>query len=134
MSSSPVVRLSSRRCRCGRSASHTPMPRILLLDGNSLLYRGFFAMRALNTTDGTPTNALYSLTLMTLAVLDRFHPDGIVCVFDAPTATFRHEEMDTYKGTRQAPPDELKAQSPIARDLVRAFGFQVLEEPGYEAD
>ncbi len=110
------------------------MSQVLLLDGNSLLYRGFFAMRALNTTAGLPTNALYSLTLMTLATLDRFKPDAVVCTFDAPVATFRHLELESYKGTRQSPPDELKAQSPIARDLVKAFGFQLIEMGGYEAD
>jgi DNA polymerase-1 len=110
------------------------MARIVLLDGYSLLFRGFFGMRALTTTDGTPTNALYSLALMSLAVLDRFKPDGVVCAFDAHVATFRHIELESYKAQRPETPDELKQQAPLARDLVKACGFQLLEEPGFEAD
>ncbi len=91
-------------------------------------------MRSLTTSDGLPTNALYSLTLMILTALDRFKPDAVVCAFDAHAPSFRHLELDTYKGQRLAPPDELKIQGPIARELVQAFNFQLLEEPGFEAD
>ncbi|HEX5322587.1 MAG TPA: DNA polymerase I [Capsulimonadaceae bacterium] len=110
------------------------MARILLLDGNSLLYRGFFAMRMLSTSYNQPTNAIYSLTLMLLAALDREKPDAVVCVFDAPVQTFRHAELDSYKGQRQAPPDELSSQKPLARELMAAFRIPILEVEGVEAD
>jgi DNA polymerase-1 len=110
------------------------MARILLLDGNSLLYRGFFAMRMLTTSYGQPTNAIYSLTLMLLTALDREKPDAVVCVFDAPVQTFRHAELESYKGQRQAPPDELSSQKPLARELMAAFRIPILEVAGVEAD
>ena len=110
------------------------MPKLVILDGNSLLYRGFFAMRALTTTDRLPTNAVYSFILMLLTILEREQPDAIFAAFDPPVATFRHQELPTYKGTRQAMPDDLKPQRGLARDAARAFRVPVVEVDGYEAD
>jgi DNA polymerase-1 len=110
------------------------MPKLVILDGNSLLYRGFFAMRALTTSDHTPTNAVYSFVLMLLTILERERPDAIFAAFDPPVATFRHLEFPTYKGTRQAMPDDLKPQRSLARDAARAFRVPVVEVDGYEAD
>lgn len=107
--------------------------RLIVIDGNSLLYRAFFAMRYLSTSDGIPTNALYGLTTMLLRVLEE-KPDYIAVAFDTPKPTFRHEEYDGYKAQRKPVPDELKAQGPIARELIRAFNVPVIEVPGYEAD
>ena len=58
------------------------MPKLVILDGNSLLYRGFFAMRALSTSDRLPTNAVYSFILMLLTILEREKPDAIFAAFD----------------------------------------------------
>lgn len=91
-------------------------------------------MRMLTTSYNQPTNAIYSLALMLFTALEREKPDAVVCVFDAPTATFRHAELDTYKGQRQAPPDELSSQKPLARELMAAFRIPILEIPGVEAD
>lgn len=106
---------------------------LIAIDGNSLLYRAFFAMRYLSTSDGLPTNAVYGLTTMLLKVLEE-KPDYIAVAFDTPVPTFRHEEYDQYKAHRKAPPDDLIAQGPVARDLIRAFGIPVVEAPGFEAD
>jgi len=111
----------------------TGKKRLVAIDGNSLLYRAFFAMRYLSTSDGTPTNAIYGLTTMLLKVLDE-KPDYIVVAFDTPKPTFRHKEYDQYKAHRKAPPDELIAQAPVARELIRAFNIPVIEIEGYEAD
>ena len=86
------------------------MPKLVILDGNSLLYRGFFAMRALTTSDRLPTNAVYSFILMLLTILERERPDAIFAAFDPPVATFRHQELASYKGNRQRMPDDLKPQ------------------------
>jgi DNA polymerase-1 len=111
------------------------MPRTLcLIDGNSLLYRGFFAMRALNTTDGTPTNAVFAFTQMLLTLLERHKPDAIYCAWDTPRPTFRHTAYPEYKGTRSATPDDLIAQGPLVRELVAAFAIASLAQPGFEAD
>ena len=110
------------------------MPKLVILDGNSLLYRGFFAMRALTTSDRLPTNAVYSFILMLLTILEREQPDAIFAAFDPPVATFRHQELATYKGNRQKMPDDLKPQRGLARDAARAFRVPVVEVDGYEAD
>ncbi len=110
------------------------MPKLVILDGNSLLYRGFFAMRALTTSDRLPTNAVYSFILMLMTILERERPDAIFAAFDPPVATFRHHEMASYKGNRQKMPDDLKPQRGLARDAARAFRVPVVEVEGYEAD
>jgi DNA polymerase-1 len=110
------------------------MPKLVILDGNSLLYRGFFAMRHLSTSDRLPTNAVYSFVLMLLTILEREQPDLIFAAFDPPVATFRHKELESYKGTRKAMPDDLKPQRAPAREVSRAFRVPVVEVEGYEAD
>jgi len=110
------------------------MPKLVILDGNSLLYRGFFAMRALSTSDRLPTNAVYSFVLMLLTILEREKPDAIFVAFDPPVATFRHQELATYKGTRLKMPDDLKPQRALAREAAAAFRVPNVEVPGYEAD
>ena len=110
------------------------MPKLVILDGNSLLYRGFFAMRALSTSDRLPTNAVYSFVLMLLTILEREKPDAIFAAFDPPVATFRHKELESYKGTRKAMPDDLKPQRALAREVASAFRVPNVEVEGYEAD
>jgi len=107
--------------------------KLIAIDGNSLLYRAFFAVRYLSTSDGLPTNAVYGLTTMLLKVLDE-KPDYIAVAFDTPKPTFRHEEYKGYKAQRKAVPEALIQQAPVARDLIRAFNVPVVEVPGFEAD
>lgn len=108
--------------------------KLIAIDGNSLLYRAFFAMRHLSTADGQPTNAVYGFTMMLLRLLQEERPDSIVVAFDAPVKTFRHEEFEDYKAHRKPVPDELKSQAPIARQMVAAFNIPMIEIPGFEAD
>lgn len=110
------------------------MPKLLLLDGNSLLYRGFFAMRSLTTASGQPTNAIYSLAMMLLLAIDREKPDGVVCAWDTPEPTFRHTDFAAYKAQRAAPPEELTAQRGLSRELISCFNIMTIEAPGWEAD
>lgn len=110
------------------------MPKLVILDGNSLLYRGFYAMRYLSTADGTPTNAVHTFTNMLLLILEREKPDKIFAAFDPPTATFRHEAMESYKANRKETPDDLRPQGPLARQVAEAFRVPVIEVPNYEAD
>ncbi len=116
------------------SGYNSGMPKLVILDGNSLLYRGFFAMRALSTSDRLPTNAVYSFVLMLLTILEREKPDVIFAAFDPPVATFRHLELESYKGTRLKMPDDLKPQRTLAREAAAAFRVPVVEVNGYEAD
>jgi len=110
------------------------MPKLVIIDGNSLLYRGFYAMRYLSTADGTPTNAVFSFTNMLLHILENERPDAIYAAFDPPGGTFRHEEMAEYKAQRKPMPEELKPQRQPARDVATAFRVPVVEIPGFEAD
>src|SRR5471030_3412275 len=108
--------------------------RLVVIDGYSLLYRAFFAIRYMSTSDGRPTNALYGLTSMLYTLLEKVRPNAIVVALDAPGKTFRHHEYEAYKGTRRETQDELKVQLNGARDLLAALGIPQLEVLGFEAD
>src|SRR4051812_37701729 len=112
-----------------------PPHKILLIDGNSLFYRAFFTpMPAFTTASGMPTNAVYGLAMMLHYLLEKEKPESIMAAFDAPGRSFRYDRYEHYKATRQATPDDLKIQSPIARELVQDFNIPILEVPGCEAD
>lgn len=111
-----------------------PRPTLVIIDGHSLLYRGFYATRMLTTSDGRPTNAVFSFTNMLLSLLDTVQPEAIVVAFDAPAPTFRHEAFVEYKAHRQEAPDEFRPQVEMTRQLLQAMGIPTLAEPGFEAD
>ena len=108
--------------------------RLVIIDGYSLLFRAFYGTRYLSTSDGRPTNALYGLVGMLFYVLEKQRPQAMLVALDAPGKTFRHAEFAEYKGTRRDTPDELKAQFPVARDLMAALGIPSIELTGFEAD
>jgi DNA polymerase-1 len=108
--------------------------KLVLIDGNSLLYRGFFSMRSLTTSAGQPTNAVFSFTMMLLTLLTDQKPDAIAMAWDRPEPTFRHIEYAAYKGTRDSTPSELISQGPLAREMTAAMNIPQLEAPGFEAD
>ena len=108
---------------------------LMLVDGNSLAYRAFFALPdTISTQEGFPTNALYGLSAMMMKVLAEERPGRLVVAWDAPGPTFRHEAYSDYKAGRSKTPDLLKEQSPHFRPLMAAFGAVNTELPGYEAD
>ncbi|MEJ5295707.1 MAG: 5'-3' exonuclease H3TH domain-containing protein, partial [Fimbriimonadales bacterium] len=109
-------------------------PTLVVIDGHSLLYRGFYATRPLTTSDGRPTNAVYSFTNMLLSLLEQVKPDSIIVAFDAPAPTFRHEAFVEYKAHRREAPDEFRPQVPMTQALLEAMGIPVLMEEGLEAD
>ena len=92
--------------------------RLVLIDAYSLLYRAFYAIGYLSTSDGRPTNALHGFTALFFNILDLIKPDAIVVAFDAPGKTFRHVDYAEYKAKRKETPNELKQQLVIARDLI----------------
>jgi DNA polymerase-1 len=109
--------------------------RLLLIDGNSLAYRAFFALPdTIATADGFPTNALYGLAAMTLKVLAEERPAKVVVAWDAPGPVFRHERYRDYKAGRRETPGLLREQAPHFRPLMAAFGCENVELPGFEAD
>ncbi|MFP3904420.1 MAG: 5'-3' exonuclease H3TH domain-containing protein, partial [Armatimonadota bacterium] len=108
--------------------------KLLLIDGNSLVHRAFHALPHLSNSSGQPTNAVYGLAQMLLALLQEQDPDDVVVAFDAPGKTFRHEMYEQYKADRPPTPDELKAQWPYIHRLISALGLTEVEKEGYEAD
>ncbi len=88
----------------------------------------------LTTSDGRPTNAVFSFTNMLLSLLDTVKPDSIIVAFDAPAPTFRHEAYLEYKAHRQETPDEFRPQVEMTRRLLEAMGIPTLAIEGFEAD
>ena len=108
--------------------------KLLAIDGNSILNRAFYGIRPLTTKDGFPTNALYGLVTMITKQADALEPDYCAVAFDLKAPTFRHGMYDAYKAGRRPMPEELAQQLPVAKELLRALGYTVLELPGYKAD
>jgi DNA polymerase-1 len=107
---------------------------LVLIDGNSLLYRAFFALPPLTNAQGEVTNAAYGFTMMLFKVLDEQQPEMMAVAFDLPGPTFRHEMFEDYKATRRAMPDELAPQIDMAREILAAMRIPTYEAQGYEAD
>jgi DNA polymerase-1 len=108
--------------------------RVILVDGNSLLYRTYFALPSLTTSDGIPTGGVYGFTNILLKLLEEVKPDFIAFAFDRRGPTFRHLEYKEYKAQRPKTPSDLVAQVTMAKELAEAFGIPVFEKEGFEAD
>lgn len=115
-------------------ASALSPKKLVLVDAYSLLFRAFFAGRYLSTTDNRPTGALFGFTNMLFSILNGEKPDAIIVCWDAHQQTLRSQEFEAYKAHRPEVDPQLRAQMPVARDLVAAFGIQSAEIGGYEAD
>jgi DNA polymerase I len=110
------------------------MSKLILIDGNSIAYRAFFALPLLNNEKGVYTNAVYGFTMMLLKVIEEEQPTHMLVAFDAGKTTFRHETYKEYKGTRQKTPPELSEQLPFIHEVVDLLGIARYEKPLYEAD
>jgi len=108
--------------------------KLILIDGNSLLNRAFYAIPALNSRDGVPTNAVYGFSTMLLKMIETIHPTYIGAVFDLKGPTFRHLRYDGYKATRKPMPTDLAVQLPLLKELLGAMNVKCLSVQGYEAD
>ncbi|MCC2686008.1 MAG: polA2, partial [Paenibacillaceae bacterium] len=110
------------------------MGKLIIIDGNSIANRAFYALPLLSNSSGLHTNAVLGFTTMLLKLLEEEKPTHFLVAFDAGKVTFRHEGYEEYKGKRAKTPPELSEQFPLIRDLVRSFGIAQYELPGYEAD
>ena len=110
------------------------MDKLIVIDGNSIAYRAFFALPLLSNSSGLHTNAVYGFTTMLLKLIEEEKPTHFLVAFDAGKATFRHEGYSEYKGGREKTPSELSEQFPLLKDLLKAFSISQYELPGYEAD
>lgn len=111
-------------------------PTLMLLDGNSLAFRAFYALPAENfkTQGGLTTNAVYGFTAMLINLLRDEQPSHVAAAFDVSRQTFRKEKYPEYKEGRSATPDEFRGQIDITKEVLGALGITVLAEPGFEAD
>lgn len=108
--------------------------KLVLIDGNSIIYRAFFALPLLNNDKGVYTNAVYGFTTMLFRILEEEKPTHMLVAFDAGKTTFRHKTYKEYKGGRQKTPPELSEQFPLVRELLDAFHISHYELDQYEAD
>ena len=108
--------------------------KLILIDGNSLFNRAFFALPLLMNKKGFYTNAIYGFASMTNNVIDTYKPDYMAVAFDLKGPTFRHAQFGDYKAGRKGMPEELVMQVEPLKQMVEAMGIAKVEFPGYEAD
>ncbi len=116
------------------------MSKLTIIDGNSLLFRAYFAtaypgVEIMRNQEGIPTNAIFAFSNMINKIISNLKEgEGIIVAFDAAKHNFRHDALETYKANRKPAPEDLVTQFPIARDFLRSFGIFQFEEEGYEGD
>jgi len=113
------------------------MEKLLLVDGNSMLFRAYFATvygQSMTTSTGIPTNAIYGFALMITKAIEKINPDYIVVAFDHSKETYRHKEYPAYKANRNETDPALKIQFPIVREYLDALHITRYEQTGLEGD
>ena len=111
------------------------MEKIVIIDGNSLINRAFYAMqRPMITSEGIYTQGIFGFLNMLNKIEEDYEPGYMAVAFDLKEPTFRHKEYDGYKAGRRPMPPELAMEMPILKDILRAMNITILEVPGYEAD
>jgi len=109
--------------------------KLILIDGNSLVYRAFFALpTTLTLPSGQVTNAVYGFTSMLIRLLIDEKPDAVAVAFDSKGPTWRHEHYAPYKAHREATPDDLISQFPLVKEVLTALAIPIFELAGHEAD
>jgi DNA polymerase-1 len=109
--------------------------KLVLIDGHAIIHRAFHAVpEDLSTSSGEPVNATFGFTSMLMKALLEEKPDYIAVTFDRPSPTFRHEQYAQYKAHRPTLPDNMRPQFGRIREVVQAFGIQIYEKDGFEAD
>ena len=108
---------------------------LMVLDGNSLAYRAFFALPTdMMTASGQVTNSVYGFCSMLLTLMKDHKPDGVIVVFDRKEKTFRHEAAPEYKAQREAQPDILYQQMDIIKEMLGVMGIAAIDAAGFEGD
>ena len=116
------------------------MPRIVIIDGNSLLFRAYFAtaypgVEIMRSQDGTPTNAIFAFSnMMNKIISDLKEGECLFVAFDAGKHNFRHDQLETYKANRKPAPEDLVKQFPLVREFLKALGVYQFEQEGFEGD
>ena len=113
------------------------MKKLLLVDGNSMLFRAYYATaygQKMTSPQGMPTNAVFGFANMMQKALDLTNPDAVLVAFDAGKHTFRHDLYADYKGGRKPAPDDLVPQFQMVRDYLDGYHIRWVERPDIEAD
>ena len=110
------------------------MEKLVLIDGNSLINRAFYAMPILTSKDGKFTNAVYGFMNMFTRMVTDIKPKYVAVAFDLKAPTFRHKMYDEYKATRKPMPEELRPQIPLLKEVLSTMGVKILQKEGSEAD
>ena len=110
------------------------MEKLVLIDGNSLFNRAYYATPIFTTRSGKPTNAVFGFVKLLFKILDDVKPEYLIVAFDMKAPTFRHKMYSEYKATRKGMPDELAAQLEPLKDLLKAMKIAVCAKAGIEAD
>ena len=108
--------------------------RLIIIDGNSIINRAFYALPDMSNSEGLKTNAIYGFTRMLFKIIDDYKPTHISVAFDKKAPTFRHQEFADYKAGRNKMPDELRQQLEPLKELLDVFNIHRMEMAGYEAD
>ncbi|MBE5744346.1 MAG: DNA polymerase I [Clostridiales bacterium] len=110
------------------------MDKLVLIDGNSLINRAFYAIGPLTDKSGQPTNAVFGFVNMLIKVISDIKPKYMLVAFDVHAKTFRHKMFDDYKGTRKPMPEDLRPQIPLLKKVLETMGVSTFELAGFEAD
>lgn len=110
------------------------MDKLYIVDGNSLAFRAFYALPSLHNSEGTVCNAVFGFMKMMINIITKHSPKYLAVAFDAGKHNFRHEIYPEYKGTRKPTPEDLRAQMPIIKDILKLMNITTIEMPEFEAD
>ena len=108
--------------------------RLLAIDGNSIMNRAYYGIRALSNKKGVYTNALLGFMNIYFKNAGEVMPDSVAVAFDLRTPTFRHKAVASYKANRKGMPEELAMQMPLIKEILTGMGIKIIECEGYEAD
>ena len=132
---SPVTTGASDPSRESTIANSANVSRLVLIDGKSVFYRGYYAMPALSLSDGTPTGGVYGFAAIAMEIVHKLNPTKIVVAWDSKTSTSKRKALyDGYKAGRVKPGDDFYTQIPLLEQLVHDLGWNFVELPDYEAD
>ncbi len=110
------------------------MKKFIVIDGNSLINRAFYALPLLTNSEGEYSNAVYGFCNVLVKAIKEYEPEYIAVAFDVKAPTFRHKMYKDYKGTRKGMPEELAQQMPILKKVLKSMNIRILEQAGIEAD
>ncbi len=110
------------------------MDKFVIIDGNSLVYRAFYALPMLANFDGVISNAVFGFTNILIRIINEINPKYICVAFDHGRKTFRNDLFEDYKGTRKETPEELRPQFGILKELLQKMNIKIIEKEGFEAD